>query len=74
MKSSVWIPVSFGLIVVVLFLIMAVTDLFQPIITYVHSQNITALQIGGCFVGAAVGFYLVYKVLVLLGSYFLPKD
>ena len=53
---------------------MVLTDLFQPLITYIHAQNITPLQGLFCVLIAALGFYLVFKVLAKLGEYFLPKD
>ena len=53
---------------------MALTDLFQPVITFIHTQKITPLQAVSCFLAAALGFYLVFKVLTKLGEYFLPKE
>lgn len=72
MKRQIWIPLCVGFCLVGLVVTMALTDLFQPLISFIHSQNITLLQAVGCFFGAIIAFYLVYKVLVKLGEYFLP--
>jgi len=74
MKKQIWIPVSVGVLLIALLLAMALTDLFQPVITYIHSQNITPIQAIICVLAAVLGFYLVFKVLAKLGEYFLPKD
>ena len=74
MKKQIWIPVTVGLFLIALLAAMAFTDLFQPVITYIHNQQITPLQTVLCLLAAAVGFYLVYKVLAKLGEYFLPKE
>lgn len=74
MKKLIWIPVTVGLFLIALLAAMAFTDLFQPVITYIHNQQITPLQTVLCLLAAAVGFYLVYKVLAKLGEYFLPKE
>lgn len=74
MKKQIWVPVTVGLFLIALLVAMAFTDLFQPVITYIHSQQITPLQAVICVLAAAGGFYLVYKVLTKLGEYFLPKE
>ena len=74
MKRNIWIPISVGCILIALLPTMAFTDLFQPVIAFIHNRNITLLQAVGCIVGSALGFYIAYKVLVKLGEYFLPKD
>ena len=74
MKKKIWVPVTVGLFLIALLSAMAFTELFQPVITYIHSQQITPLQTVICLLAAAIGFYLVYKVLAKLGEYFLPKE
>jgi len=74
MNKSSWIPISVSLLFIGLGAIMAFTDLFHPIIVFIHSKNITSLQAGACIFGAVIGFYIVFHVLVRLGAYFLPED
>ena len=74
MKKQIWVPVTVALFLIALLSLMAYSDLFQPVITYIHSQQITPLQTVICLLAAAIGFYLVYKVLAKLGEYFLPKE
>jgi hypothetical protein len=74
MNKSSWIPISVSLLFIGLGAIMAFTDLFHPIIVFIHSKNITSLQVGACIFGSVIGFYLVFHFLVRLGSYFLPED
>lgn len=71
-KSSV-IPISISLIFIGLGTLMAYTDLFHPIIVFIHSKNITPLQASVCIFGAIIGFYGVFHILVRLGAYFLPE-
>ena len=74
MNKSILIPVSISLFFICLGAIMAFTDLFHPIIVFIHSKNITPFQAGACILGSVVGFYLVFHLLVRLGAYFLPYD
>lgn len=74
MKNNIWIPIIVGLLLIALLLAMAFTDLFQPVIAFIHNQDLTPLQAVGCIMGSALGFYIVYKVLAKLGEYFLPKE
>ena len=74
MNKSSWIPISMSLVFIGLGSLMVFTDLFHPIIVFIHSKNITSLQAGACIFGAVIGFYIVFHVLVRLGVYFLPED
>ena len=74
MKRSILIPISFLLVMALLGLVMARTDLFQPLISFIHSDDISPLQAAGCVVGALAGFYICLKVLIALGGYFLPDE
>ncbi|PHR30185.1 MAG: hypothetical protein COA36_02025 [Desulfotalea sp.] len=67
-------PISVSLFFIALGATMAFTDLFHPLIVFIHNQNITPIQAGGCIVGAILGFFLVFRLLVILGAYFLPND
>ncbi len=74
MNKSHWLP--FGVIIFLIALggLMAFTDLFQPLIQFIHNQDITPLQAVACIFGALVGFYFVFHLLVRLGAYFLPDE
>ncbi|BHH82528.1 hypothetical protein [Desulforhopalus sp. 52FAK] len=74
MPKNIWLPVSVCLSLITLGLLMAYTDLFQPLITFIHSKDITPFQAIGCILGALVGFYIVFHLLVRLGAYFLPDE
>lgn len=74
MHKTIWLPISVGFFIIGLGGIMAFTDLFQPIIVFIHSKDITPLQAGSCILGSIVGFYIVFHLLVRLGAYFLPED
>lgn len=72
MKRSILIPISFITAAIVIGLVMAKTELFQPLIQFIHSDTISLLQAAGCLVAAVAGFYVCLKVLIILGNYFLP--
>ena len=74
MNKNKWLPIIVSFFLIGLGATMAFTDLFDPIIVFIHSKNITPLQAGGCVLGAILGFYLVFHLLVRLGAYFLPND
>lgn len=72
-KRSLLTPVVVGTALIVLMVIMAVTDLFQPLIQFIHTGEITLIQALWCFLATAVAFGLTLKLLIMLGGYFLPK-
>ena len=74
MNKSSWIPILVSLIFIGLGALMAFTDLFHPIIVFIHSKNITPLQAVACIFGSIIGFYIVFHVLVRLVAYLLPED
>lgn len=73
-KRSKWIPVSFVVVVLICIYLMARTDLFQPLIRFIHSEGITVPQAIGCLIGGVICFYLCLKILIALGNYFLPDS
>lgn len=74
-NKSVWIPLSLLIFFIAVLLLMAFTDLFIPLISFVHFQEITAFQALLCIIGSVLGFFLVFKILVKLGEFFLAdKD
>lgn len=55
------------------FWIFAETEVFAPVIEYIHSDNITPLQGALCIGAAIICFYFVFRLLVFLGKSMLPK-
>lgn len=53
--------------------LMAVSDVFSPLIQFIHNGAITPLQAGACFVFTVAGFAACYFLLNLLCSYFVPR-
>jgi len=74
MSKNIFFPISVSLFLISLGLVMAYTDIFQPVIAFIHSKEITPIQAIGCILGAMIGFYIVFHLLVRLGAYFLPND
>ncbi len=74
MNKSSWIPICVSLIFIGLGALMAFTDIFHPIIVFIHSKNITPFQAVACVFGSLIGFYIVFHVLVRLGGYLMPED
>ncbi|MEA3547223.1 MAG: hypothetical protein U9R66_06130 [Thermodesulfobacteriota bacterium] len=62
--------VLFGLIGTVL---MAGSNVFDPLVRFIHSGAITPLQAGICLVFTAAGFLACFFLLNLLCSYFVPR-
>lgn len=73
-KRNIRVPVVVLLIFIMVLFLMAFTDMFMPLIAYIHSQEITPLQVLFCIAGSILGFFIVFKVLVKLGEFFLPDD
>ncbi len=72
MNKHTLVPVTVGIVLVALVAVVALTDLFSPLIVYLHDKEITPL--GGilCIAFGILGFYLVFKILVKLGDIMLP--
>ena len=73
MKRTIITPISilFGLIGCIA--VMAASDLFTPLIQFIHSGTITPLQGAACLVFTVAGFTACYLLLNLLCSYFVPR-
>lgn len=52
--------------------LMAGTNVFTPVVQFIHSGTITPLQAGVCLVFTMAGFTACYFLLNLLCSYFVP--
>lgn len=53
--------------------LMAGTNVFTPVVQFIHSGTITPLQAGVCLVFTVAGFAACYFLLDLLCSYFVPR-
>lgn len=74
MNKNHWLPFGFIIFLITLGCLMAFTDIFHPLIQFIHSQDITPLQAVVCVLGALAGFYVVFHLLVRLGVYFLSDE
>lgn len=63
--------VLFGIIVSCV--LMAGTNIFDPLVHYIHTGVITPLQAVVCLVFTVAGFAACYGLLNLLCSYFVPR-
>jgi DNA-directed RNA polymerase subunit E'/Rpb7 len=72
-KRTVVTPIVVGAALIALMVVLAVTNIFQPLVQFVHTGEITLLQAFGCLVAAGAAFGLTLKLLIMLGGYFLPK-
>lgn len=53
--------------------VMAATNLFTPVITFIHTDSITPSQAVACIVFTIFGFAAVYYCLNRLCHYFIPR-
>ena len=53
--------------------VMAGTDLFNPLIKFIHNEAITPLEAGACLILTIAGFTASYVLLNILCSYFVPR-
>ncbi len=53
--------------------LMAGTNLFDPLIKFIHSEALTPLEAGACLLFTAVGFAASYFLLNTVCSYFVPR-
>lgn len=73
-KSSLLLPTIVGLGLTALVAVIALTNTFDPLITYIHENSITPVGAILCIFLGAICFYGVYKLLAMLGKSLLPKD
>ncbi len=73
MKQTLLAPVTIFLGFIGSMLVMAESNLFTPIVQFIHSGNITALQAIFCLLFTAAGFAACYYLLNILCSYFVPR-
>jgi hypothetical protein len=53
--------------------LMAGTNLFDPLIKFIHSEALTPLEAGACLMFTVLGFAACYFLLNLLCAYFVPR-
>ena len=53
--------------------LMAGTNLFDPLIKFIHSETLTPLEAGACLLFTVAGFAASYFLLNTLCSYFVPR-
>ena len=53
--------------------LMAGTNLFDPLIKFIHSEALTPLEAGACLLFTVAGFAASYFLLNTLCSYFVPR-
>ncbi len=72
-KRGVWAPLAVlgGLITVCL--LAAVSDVFTPLIRFVHTNRIVPFEAFLCIVFMVAGFWLCHLLLNFLCSYFVPR-
>ncbi len=73
MKRTFLAPIAvlFGLVGVVV--LMAQSNLFDPIVQFIHNGSITPLQAVICLLFTGAGFAACYYLLNILCSYFVPR-
>ncbi len=73
MQRTFITPVLVLLGIVGLCTLMATTNLFDPLIHFVHSGDITPVQAVMCLLFTVGGFAAYYYLLNLICSYFVPR-
>ena len=53
--------------------VMAGTNLFNPLVKFIHSEAITPLEAVACLIFTMAGFATSYFLLNILCSYFVPR-
>ncbi len=53
--------------------LMAGTNIFDPLVHFIHTGEITPLQAGACLVFTVAGFAAYFHLLSLLCSFFVPR-
>ncbi len=77
MNRKAFFPI-FALLVVVsgyitVITLMAGTNLFDPLVKFIHQDAISPLQAGACIVFTGLGFAASYYLLNIVCNYFVPR-
>lgn len=73
MKRTFFAPLSVFLGLVGSMVLMAQSNIFTPIIQFIHNRSITPLQASGCLLFIVVGFAVCYFLLNILCGHFVPR-
>ena len=73
MKRTAITPISVLLGIIGLLALMAGSDIFNPLVQFIHTGTITPLQGVICIAFTAVGFAACFSLLNLLCGYFVPR-
>ncbi len=72
-KRTVVTPIVIGAAFLAVVAVIAITDVFEPLIQFIHTGEITGMQALWCMFATIAAFGLAIKLLIMLGGYFLPK-
>ena len=53
--------------------LMAVTNVFDPLVKFIHNEAITPVEAGACLIFTMAGLGVSYFLLNILCSYFVPR-
>lgn len=73
MHKSILGPLSILIGIGTVLALMAVTDLFDPVVMFVHTNTIGPFSAGLCLVFTVLGFAACYFLLNALCTYFVPR-
>lgn len=73
MKRTFLAPITVLLGLIGSMTMMAKSDLFTPVVQFVHNGCITPLQAFACLLFTVAGFASCYFLLNILCSYFVPR-
>ena len=73
MKQNLLAPLTILTGLVACIALMALSNLFTPIVQFIHTGTITPLQAIACLLLSAGGFWACYLLLNNLCAYFVPR-
>lgn len=73
-KKKLVFPILVGLGLVSVIIFLGITDTISPLIQYIHTNSINPWAGVLCVIAGVAGFYTVFRLLVKLGSHFLPDQ
>jgi len=73
MNKTILSPLSVLSGICTIIALMAVTNVFDPLVKFVHSEAITPLEAGACLILTMAGFAASYFLLNILCGYFVPR-
>ena len=73
MNKTILTPLAVFSGITGMIVLMAGTNLLDPLIKFIHSETLTPLEAFACLLFTAVGFAASYFLLNTLCSYFIPR-